>query len=214
MKNRTITKQDKKRSALLLNLYKSKKKELGLTQEIIGETLGITQSAVSQHLSGSLAMTTENILNWARVLEVPATEIEPALKGYSMVFSKVNFIGQKVVVMETVSNKKASVDFIHTRLPEGNDSRSIIGIEVDSNEYIPYAERGDILVLDPEQTIRRGAKCFVKTEGRGSFVGRFDGPGSRKNSKAFDPIGNLGRRAVLSETEIIYMYKIISVVSL
>lgn len=79
-KKRQLTASEAAECAALKNIYKAKKKELGLTQDELGEKLGgINQSSVSHYLNGINALNKDVAAGFARALQVPVSDFSPRL---------------------------------------------------------------------------------------------------------------------------------------
>lgn len=71
----------------LKRIWLIRKRELGLTQEEAADLLGFsTQGAVSHYLNGRMALNTEAILKFAKLLEVAPTDIDPQFE-YSTILA-------------------------------------------------------------------------------------------------------------------------------
>ena len=64
----------------LLKVFDEKKKTEGLTQQKFAKALRISQPAISQYLTGAIPLNTDFIIRAAKVLNVPATRIDPTLQ--------------------------------------------------------------------------------------------------------------------------------------
>jgi len=60
-------------------LYKAKARQLGLTQELIADELGITQGGVSHYLNGKNALNTKVAAAFARLFKVSVRDFSPSL---------------------------------------------------------------------------------------------------------------------------------------
>ena len=76
---RHITQKDRANARRLNTIWREKKDGLGLTQVKTAKTLGIGQSAVSQYLTGRIALNTDMILAFAKLLRCSPVEISPDL---------------------------------------------------------------------------------------------------------------------------------------
>lgn len=79
---RHITQKDRAHARQLNNIWRMKKEPLGLTQVKAAKVLGIGQSAVSQYLTGRIALNTDMILAFAKILRCSPIEISPDLVEY------------------------------------------------------------------------------------------------------------------------------------
>lgn len=82
MANRHITPHDRENADRLKAVWDAKKRQLNLTQVKAAAQLGFaTQSTVSQYLNCDIAMNTEVILKFARLLEVDPIRIDPTIRS-------------------------------------------------------------------------------------------------------------------------------------
>ena len=72
----------------------------------------------------------------------------------------------------TISGKKPSMRYIETELSTSVNDVGIFGIEVDTENLSPYAEAGDLLIIDPSGVIKKRTKILVRTETE-MFVARY-----------------------------------------
>jgi HTH-type transcriptional regulator, cell division transcriptional repressor len=81
-KKRPLTEADQLASRNLRKLWDMRKSLLQLTQEKAAEDLGYsTQSAVSQYLCGDIALNTDAVLRFAKLLRVRPGLIDPRVSG-------------------------------------------------------------------------------------------------------------------------------------
>ncbi|WP_340618851.1 LexA family protein [Xenorhabdus entomophaga] len=66
-------------AARLKALFESKKKQLGISQEILAEEIGKTQSAISHYLNGINALNLEMAAYFAQKLDVKIADFSPSL---------------------------------------------------------------------------------------------------------------------------------------
>lgn len=82
MANRRISQQDRDNATRLKAIWGAKKKSLELTQARAAAQLGFAgQSTVAQYLNCDIAMNTETILKFARLLEVDPVRIDPTIRN-------------------------------------------------------------------------------------------------------------------------------------
>ncbi|PHM22118.1 helix-turn-helix domain-containing protein [Xenorhabdus budapestensis] len=60
-------------------IYEAKKKELGLSQEVLAEKLGMGQSAVAQLLNAKNAINVTHAAKFAEILEIAIDDFSPTL---------------------------------------------------------------------------------------------------------------------------------------
>lgn len=74
-----LTESQKADAARLKSLYQSRARQLGLTQELIADELGITQGGVSHYLNGKNPLNTKVAATFARLLKVSVKDFSPEL---------------------------------------------------------------------------------------------------------------------------------------
>ncbi|WP_435102305.1 LexA family transcriptional regulator [Arhodomonas sp. AD133] len=75
---RTLSPDQREAARRLRQLWDRKRHSLGLTQESAGERMGMTQGAVGQYLNGRIPLNPKATLQFARLLGVHPTEIDPS----------------------------------------------------------------------------------------------------------------------------------------
>lgn len=79
MKRRSLTEHETQCAKNLREIWDSKKKQLGLTQESAGELLRMTQGGVGQYLNGIIPLNIDAKLKFAKLLGVHISEIDPQM---------------------------------------------------------------------------------------------------------------------------------------
>ncbi|HCQ8178239.1 LexA family transcriptional regulator [Morganella morganii] len=79
MKKKPLTDEQVADAMRLKAIFDAKKKELGLSQESLGEAIGMGQSAVAQLLNGVNAINAENAAKLAVALDVSVDDFSPSL---------------------------------------------------------------------------------------------------------------------------------------
>ena len=75
---RALTESEEKCTRNLKNIYESKKKSLGLTQEILADLLGWkSQGSVNSYLNGRIPLNTDAKIAFSKALEISITDIDP-----------------------------------------------------------------------------------------------------------------------------------------
>lgn len=99
MERRPLTEQEIFWKDNLKRIWTEKKKSLGLTQDKLAELCGWkTQGAVSNYMNGRMALNTDAKLKFAKALEVPVSDIDPAMKDLAV---------QRI-------NQKRAIEFMNT----------------------------------------------------------------------------------------------------
>lgn len=79
-RKKTLSKELAAECAALKEIYKRKKAELGLTQEVVADALGgVSQTAVSYYLNGTNPLNVKAAVVFSRLLEVPISEFSTRL---------------------------------------------------------------------------------------------------------------------------------------
>ncbi|QBX68684.1 LexA family protein [Serratia quinivorans] len=79
MKKKPLSQEQIDDSKRLKALYDAKKKDLGLSQELVASEIGISQSAVAQILSGKNALNLKRASEFAKLLGVSVSDFSPGL---------------------------------------------------------------------------------------------------------------------------------------
>lgn len=143
---RTITKADRLAAARLNAIYQAKRKELGLTQAILADRRGCAQGAISQYLTGKIALNTDAVLFFATQLDVEPTEIRQDLfkkhkRGLvPTVAVRVRYLLKDSAV--PVEGKTVDIDTVPV-------TDGAYAVEIKTNNYSPTYEDGTVLVIDP-----------------------------------------------------------------
>lgn len=95
MKKKPLSPEQLSDALSLKSIYESRKKELGLSQEIVAERLGISQSAVAQILSGKNALNLKRAAEFASLLGVNIKDFSPSMadEAEGLSHSNVSFAG-------------------------------------------------------------------------------------------------------------------------
>ena len=78
-KKRPLTSEELLEAKKLNEIYKSKKKELNLSQLRIGGLMNISQGAVNHYLNGINALNYESAAQFSKILQVPVSDFSPRL---------------------------------------------------------------------------------------------------------------------------------------
>lgn len=78
-KKRTLTSEELLEAKKLNEIYKSKKKELNLSQLKVGDLMNISQGAVNHYLNGINALNYESAAQFSKILQVPVSDFSPRL---------------------------------------------------------------------------------------------------------------------------------------
>jgi SOS-response transcriptional repressor LexA len=162
MTQRIITDADKDAAKRLLAIWESKKQELKLTQTAMAEEIGTSQSAISQYLNGTIALNTDAVIAFAKLLQCEPKDIRPVL-GRKL---KIN---RRIPVVRSstgrVLNKHIDAKYI------GDTTQAVL---VDEQSYHPRIKQGEYVVVDPAADITPGDEVLIETVDSGFIIRTFD----------------------------------------
>lgn len=186
MKKKPLTDEQKADAIRLKSIFESKKKDLGLSQEIIGEMLGMGQSGVAQLLNGVNAINHEHAAKFAKILDVPVEDISPFLaKEIREVYQSVLSNSEQIIntyeypLLSKVQagsftenehsyTKKDAVAWIPTARKA---SDSAFWLEVEGHSMTapqggrPSFPEGMLILVDPEEPVDAGDFCIARMNG-------------------------------------------------
>lgn len=184
MKKKPLTDEQVADAMRLKAIFDAKKKELGLSQESLGEAIGMGQSAVAQLLNGVNAINAENAAKLAVALDVSVDDFSPSLSkeirtmfnalasqksksasdryAYPL-FTKV----QAGCFTENGSSytERDAVDWIPTAKKASNQS---FWLEVEGHSMTapqggrPSFPEGMLILVDPEEDVGFGDFCVAR----------------------------------------------------
>ncbi len=163
---RLITPHDKKVATNAKTIYQRNKKLLGLTNQVIGDKLEISQSAVSQYLSGSIAMGANIIIKLADVLHVNVVDIDPKFNKRFRPNIKDDNAEDNIAIIGTTSGRAPLVK--HSKVPK-NVTRSTYAVLVDSDLYFPTLHNGTTIGADPLAKMSKGSNVLFRRIGHAHF---------------------------------------------
>lgn len=109
----------------------SKRYHLGLTQTKLAKTLGMTQPAISQYLTGKVPLNTDFIIKLANALKVPPTELDPGLQ-------QVLFLAKRKRIIPVINDNSSRELFA---------DENALGFKIPCDTYAPRYVKGDILIF-------------------------------------------------------------------
>lgn len=131
---REITPHDELIASNLRRLFEKSK----TTQVSAAKTLKMTQSAVSQYINGRIALNTDVIVSFAKLLNVKPTEIDP------------NF-GEEF--LKSWSKHNIKIVGTNRRVLVNASSDQCIALRVASNDVSDRLRIGDLVIINPMATI-------------------------------------------------------------
>lgn len=153
-----VTAENRSKAKRLRQIWDSNKKDLGLTQMTASKKLGMAQATMSQYLNAIIPLNTDQVIAFAELLNVTASEIDPALKNVRSLTQArdARVVRVRVPLIGTISGKSALGH--NALMTEGLPENGVYtGIAVDTKdlekEGIP---KGSTILLDVD------ADPFVK----------------------------------------------------
>ena len=158
MTQRIITDADKDAAKRLRAIWESKKQELKLTQVTVAEEIGTSQSAISQYLNGTIALNTDAVIVFAKLLQCEPKDIRPVL-GRKLRINHTNNRRIPVVRSSTgaIINKHIEAKYI------GETSDQVYAVLIDEQSYHPRIKQGEYVVVDPAADITPGDEVLIET---------------------------------------------------
>lgn len=172
---RVITNDDIRTSKRLSKLWESKRKDLELTQTNVADTLGMTQSAISHQLHARMALTTDLVLAWAKVLHTDPADIDPMVGKKIAIIKNEPRAAIRIYILGTTANGKPTQTSVETF---SAPHLGCYGIEVDQPIGAEFS-KGDVLIIDPAKSPRKGSRVLVKLTD-GLLVGKIVEKGEHK----------------------------------
>ena len=158
MTQRIITDADKDAAKRLRAIWESKKQELKLTQVTVADEIGTSQSAISQYLNGTIALNTDAVLVFAKLLQCAPKDIRPVL-GRKLRIKQIYKRSIPVVRSSTgaVLNRHIEAKYI------GETSDQVYAVLIDEQSYHPRIKQGEYVVVDPAADITPGDEVLIET---------------------------------------------------
>lgn len=156
---RTITPQDLDNAARLKSKWLAYKEATKTTQADLAEILGFAgQGVVTQYLNGLIALNTDAIIRFARVLGVRPEEINPDLAGITITPSDLHLV--RVHILGTLSGaspgRLASIEIATTM------DKKLYAVAVDTEGSEPFARKGSTLIVSQDEEPVSGDEVFMK----------------------------------------------------
>ena len=158
MTQRIITDADKDAAKRLRAIWEAKKQELKLTQTSIADEIGTSQSAISQYLNGTIALNTDAVIVFAKLLQCEPKDIRPVL-GRKLRIKQIYKRSIPVVRSSTgaVLNRHIEAKYI------GETSDQVYAVLIDEQSYHPRIKQGEYVVVDPAADITPGDEVLIET---------------------------------------------------
>lgn len=184
MKKKPLTDEQKADSIRLKAIFDAKKKELGLSQESLGDAIGMGQSAIAQLLNGVNAINAENAAKLAVALDVSVDDFSPSLS------KEIRAMFNAVASQKLLKNSNRYEYPLFTKIQAGaftengnayteNDAVAWIPtakkasdcafwLEVEGHSMTapqggrPSFPEGMLILIDPEQDVEFGDFCVAR----------------------------------------------------
>lgn len=171
IKKRKLSPDELRECAALKAIFSAKKKHLKLTQEILGDRMGMTQASVANYMNGVNPLNIQAALKFASLLQVDMAEFSPRLskeaetlavsvslnRDYSVrerephhLYALQNAKRIHVRSFAQILNDEQGIEtmIFYGELPE---SAYAYRLETDHMEGPPdYIQRGAMLIIDPD----------------------------------------------------------------
>jgi len=162
MTQRIITDADKDAATRLRAIWESKKQELKLTQVTVADEIGTSQSAISQYLNGTIALNTDAVIVFAKLLQCEPKDIRPVLGSKLKINRRIPVIRSST---GAVLNKHIDATYI------GDTPQAVL---VDEMSYSPRIKQGEYVIIDPTGDIISGTEILMETIDSGFVIRTFD----------------------------------------
>ena len=162
MTQRIITDADKDAATRLRAIWESKKQELKLTQVTVADEIGTSQSAISQYLNGTIALNTDAVIVFAKLLQCEPKDIRPVLGSKLKINRRIPVIRSST---GAVLNKHIDAKYI------GDTPQAVL---VDEMSYSPRIKQGEYVIIDPTGDIISGTEILMETIDSGFIIRTFD----------------------------------------
>jgi len=162
MTQRIITDADKDAAKRLRAIWESKKQELKLTQVTVADEIGTSQSAISQYLNGTIALNTDAVLVFAKLLQCEPKDIRPVLGSKLKINRRIPVIRSST---GAVLNKHIDAKYI------GDTPQAVL---VDEMSYSPRIKQGEYVIIDLTGDIISGTEILMETIDSGFIIRTFD----------------------------------------
>ncbi|WP_440866243.1 hypothetical protein [Symbiopectobacterium purcellii] len=135
MKKRPLNDEQIADAKRLKALYNAKKKELGLSQAIVADHLGVVQSAVNSLLNAINALNVHNATSFARLLRVSVNDFSPSLaKEIASMYETIELYPSTLSPLDTLSTQEKQLLEIFNDLPKKEQDKFVKEISARKNE--------------------------------------------------------------------------------
>ncbi|RYY67202.1 MAG: helix-turn-helix domain-containing protein [Chitinophagaceae bacterium] len=161
MKKRQLTATEQAECAALKKIYMAKRKELGLTQEKLAESFGMSQTGVSMYLNGHNALNVMSAARFSSLLNEPVSTFSPRIADLIERLSKIT------VTTDAVAEDR-STEMVLPPIKVWDESTPLEDDEV----YVPFLEEieldaghGKFAIEESNERLLRFAKRDLRNNG-------------------------------------------------
>lgn len=171
---RVLSERDANRGKRLKRVFDQLKADEGLTQNALSakiaalnpaEETGITQSMISQLLTGKVGLSTDTLLLIAKALQISPTVLDPGLAAF---FSDGTMQTEPLRAICSISGSVFIADHPPCPVPPSDKQRYAIAIDVDA--YRSHFRKGSTLIASSEEIPQPDDLVYV-------YGARAEGPG-------------------------------------
>lgn len=171
---RVLSERDANRGKRLKRVFDQLKADEGLTQNALSakiaalnpaEESGITQSMISQLLTGKVGLSTDTLLLIAKALQISPTVLDPGLSAF---FSDGTMQTEPLKAICSISGSVFIADHPPCPVPPSDKQRYAIAIDVDA--YRSHFRKGSTLIASSEEIPQPDDLVYV-------YGARAEGPG-------------------------------------
>lgn len=163
--NRIITAEDRENAKRLYAIWSAYKARTKATQADLAKQMGFSgQAVVSQFLNCAVAMNTDVIIRFARILGVDPEAIDPRLKGVKIATKQVHT--RSVPVIATMSGQRLSA--LSTIEIATSMEKALYAVAVDTDGFEPYARKGSTLIVSQDEEPVSGDEVFMRVKVAGA----------------------------------------------
>lgn len=205
-KKRELTETELNECAKLKKIFNSKKKALGLTQEVLAERFKISQPAIGHYLNGTNALNLQIAAQFAEALNVSVsefssrlaaelerlTQMQPEAQPDPNVTELSRKIHRVPVVSWVQAGNWSEIEILNPEeydwvLAVSNVSNRAFALRVQGDSMHPEFTEGDVIICDPEAQWNSGSYIVVMQDDHATFK-RLIYDGARPMLKALNPV--------------------------
>lgn len=163
--NRIITAEDRENAQRLYAIWSAYKARTKATQADLAKMMGFSgQAVVSQFLNCAVAMNTDVIIRFARILGVDPEKIDPRLAGIKITTTQLHT--RSVPIIATLSGQRLSA--LATIEIATSMEKELYAVAVDTDGFEPYAKKGSTLIVSQDEDPISGDEVFMRVKVAGA----------------------------------------------